>query len=36
MSSPDELGERGSEPEFSGLFAYHVPTTCIKFVLSIT
>ena len=26
MISPGELGERGSEPEFSGLFAYHVPT----------
>ena len=34
MSSPGELGERGSEPEFSGLFAYHVPT--LKFTLFIT
>ncbi|KAK3101684.1 hypothetical protein FSP39_005447 [Pinctada imbricata] len=26
LTGPSELGERGSEPEFSGLFAYHVPT----------
>lgn len=33
LLSPTEGGERGSEPIFSGLFAYHIPTNTWKLVM---
>jgi hypothetical protein len=33
LCSPTDGGERGSEPIFSGLYAYHIPTNTWKLVM---